>query len=252
MKRLIFNCLILTLFLCCSCFYGCKRNVTVNLQGGEIDIQQSEKIDVEQIINSKPTKEGYIFAGWYTDPEFKCKVASGTNLNKVDELYAKWISKEPIVYSVRSEEATITDSGRINQKMDKVDLFLDFDYEALMSAGYHYLKFDFSMDYWETYDGYQYVFFYSNTSCKDTTNSVSNFVASLLGINQSDPSLLASYKFEHSPGERGYYTRTGTFSATLPIELLNKSLYIRYGASGEGEDTWHNNNIYLKVTIVES
>ncbi len=40
-----------------------------------------------------PTKDGYDFDGWYTDPEFKNRVTDTTLVNASFTLYAKWVEK---------------------------------------------------------------------------------------------------------------------------------------------------------------
>ena len=50
-------------------------------------------------------------------------------------------------------------------------------------------------------------------------------------------------------GVSGWSTETVTF--TIYIDDLTDSIYIRYGASGEGDDTWYNKNVKVTITAVK-
>ncbi len=61
---------------------------------------ENEKVEVKKykanspiILPSNPVREGYIFAGWYLDPEFETTFPYQTMPGKNLHLYAKWIEK---------------------------------------------------------------------------------------------------------------------------------------------------------------
>ena len=66
--------------------------ITYKTNGGTLSSRAVKNYDVTKAVSLlKPTRKGYIFAGWYTDSKFKNKAAAikkGTTGNKT--LYAKW------------------------------------------------------------------------------------------------------------------------------------------------------------------
>ena len=249
MKKFI--CLIFLVFLFSFCLFSCGR-VTVELNGGTIDIDISDTVKIKDIIKEEPTKEGYIFGGWYSDKGMAQLVTEETEgLNKIDKVYAKWITAEEKTYNVRQDIVKITDSGRKKQHMDIVNLSKDFDYQGLKYAGYKELKIEFSFYIHEIHDGYQYVFFYSDKSCVDTS-SLDYFVSNkLFGKTPDDPSLLCSYRFEHGSGYVESMRYKYDFTAYVSLDDIKDDLYIRYGASGKYDDDWYNDNVSIKVTPIK-
>ena len=158
------------------------------------------------------------------------------------------IPENPITVNVRSEAAKITDSGRESQKMDKVLISDYFDVKAAYSAGYTTLKVTFSFEVREIDDGYQYVFFYANTTCKGN-----NFFDKLVDefYDPEDPSLLYEYRLEHGGTTKNTSWGTHTFSTSLRMSRLNDDLYIRYGASGKQNDDWQNRNVIVTFQAVK-
>ena len=113
------------------------------------------------------------------------------------------------------------------------------------------LEFDGSIEVIsEVNDGYQYVFLYSNKKCTDgnissITDALDKYV---FDKDKVDPSLMYMHKIEHSPGQQSSSWKTFSFTITLDLTLFEDDLYIRYGASGQGEDTWENKEIYVTIT----
>lgn len=159
------------------------------------------------------------------------------------------IEVEPITLTVRTESATITDSGRASQKLDVVNLSNYYNISALKNSGFTYLTVSLSLDVKEVDDGYQYVFLYYNSSCKG--NSVWDKVEDFVVGSDDDPSLLYTYKFEHGPGEKDTSWSTHSFTTTIPLDDITANLYIRYGASGKGDDNWINKNVIITVKPVK-
>ena len=155
-----------------------------------------------------------------------------------------YVKIEPLELMVRTSEATITDSGRVNQKMDTV--YLDYDYEALASLGYIYLDITVSFEAREVYDGYQYLFLYNTKDCQSSAESLAeNFVpAAGDSINQG---MLIKEQFEIGPGYRKTDWEYRSFHYVIQTNYMKDDLYLRYGANGILEDTWVNRNVKVVV-----
>lgn len=249
MKKTLY--LIIALLLCFVSLFGCNTGLSVYTDGGNLTTEPGND-DIIAILNSIPTKDGFIFGGWYADSDLTKPVNKDTEkLYQINSLYAKWITADTKSYDVRNDSATITDSGRKHQKCDTVLLNKDFDYEGLLFAGYTSFEIAFQFDVYEINDGYQYVFFYKDKNCVDTS-SIDYFINNtILGNTPDDPSLLYGYRFEHTPGASDSSTYAHSFVAHIDIKNMKDSLYIRYGASGNGEDTWVNQNVKITVTPIK-
>ncbi len=249
-----FVALLITTCLVVTTFAGCSKPTTVYLDGGVLTTL-SEDTELEELVASRPTKEGMEFAGWYSDPAFADYIVpSGITeaQKKKNTAYAKWIVvKEMQEYAIRSEEATISDSGRENQKMDRIPISSDFNVIDLVRAGYHSIEITLTLDIREIDDGYQYIFFYSNTSCARSA-SIGNFVEKyLLGTDPEDPSLITAYEHEHGPGAKYVEWETLSFGVTIDLNRLTNDVYLRYGADGSGADKWINKNITAVVVPIK-
>ena len=246
---LMFVCLIIIITLT-SC-----GKVVINLNGGTVDSSINvENSKFKEIIKTTPTKEGYVFAGWYADSNYSDYInpdAPSKQQVRKGEAYAKWIQvPEYMVYNVRTESATITDSGRSKQKMDIVHLSNEYNLVDLQRAGYIYFSVEVSLTVCEKDDGYQYVFLYSDTNCP--TENASDWInENIFGEDTPDPSLIYTYKFEHVSGDVGENWKLYTFKTQINLSELVDNLYIRYGASGKNDDTWKNKEVVVKVTPVK-
>lgn len=238
---LMFVCLIIMIALT-SC-----GKVVVNLNGGAIDSTVNvEKSKFKEIVKTIPTKEGYEFAGWYTDSNYSDYIdpnAPTKQQVRKGQAYAKWINvPESTSYNVRSETTTITDSGRSNQKMDIVYLSNDYNIVDLRRAGYKTFTVKVSLNVCEEDDGYQYVFLYKNTYCQN--QNLSDWVdENIFGDQKSDPNLLYTYQFESTSSWKTY-----SFTTIIKLDSLEDDLYIRYGASGKYNDDWKNKDIFVTIT----
>ena len=222
----------------------------------------NENLKFAEAVNLKPTRAGFVFAGWYSDealtdyiiPNFitYSQYSKGT-------LYPKWIKVDPVSYSVRTETATVTDSGRSKQKMDVVYLN-ELNMTDLKRAGYTKLQVTVSYDVREENDGYQYVFLYQDENCAQPKNEENSLADMLWGDSldkilgnkdPGDPTLLYSYKGEHGPGKKDTTWGTQKFTVTLSVEDIIDNLYIRYGASGKDEDDWLCKNIIVTITPIQ-
>ena len=71
-----------------TCKVTVPYTVKYNLNGGTNNKSNSTSYYGKKITLQNPTKKGYVFAGWYSDSNYKTKVTSFSSGNKV--LYAKW------------------------------------------------------------------------------------------------------------------------------------------------------------------
>lgn len=131
---------------------------------------------------------------------------------------------------VRSSEETINDNGRFTNPYDLVYVSSSgYTFNNLQSRGITRVHVIIELDAKEVDDGYQYIFLYDGTSESST--------------------LLGSYQFEHGVGyKRTNYNLSNapyTFVFSMQLSDLSSSYAIRYGASGNGADTWKNKNVYV-------
>ena len=96
-----------------------------------------------------------------------------------------------------------------------------------------YTKISMSIEFYahEQNDGYQYFWIYDGTSSNST--------------------ILYDKQFEHSTDSNSSTPQKYIFS-NIEIELddiLSNSVYIRYGASGNNEDTWFNYGVAVNINI---
>lgn len=241
-------------------------NSDINLESGAInivtnggDLNTDFIKDFKSAVRLIPTKEGYVFAGWYSDEEFTSKInpasPSKAHISK-GTAYAKWIVVETKTYNLRGDNdsiVTITDSGRENQTYDVVSFSSDYKINDLINSGYKKLKITVKLDVAEVDDGYQYIFLYSNTDCAGTNiSSITDaFDKYVFGKDEADPSLIYMYKFAH--GGDGAYTSWGivSFTVTIDTDRLTDDLIVRYGASGKLGDDWRNNNLVVSITPIQ-
>jgi hypothetical protein len=135
------------------------------------------------------------------------------------------------LFVVRNPPETITDSGRFNQTYDTVNFYSlygpQYDLASLLTQGYKTMTVEITMDVREVNDGYQYIFIYDDTS---TTTR------------------LRGAQFEHTPGEKNTAWKTYVFYLEVAVANLNNNDFvIRYGASGQFEDDWQNENIQVQI-----
>ena len=71
-----------------TCKVTVPYTVKYNLNGGTNNKSNPTSYYGKKITLQNPTKKGYVFAGWYSDSNYKTKVTSFSSGNKV--LYAKW------------------------------------------------------------------------------------------------------------------------------------------------------------------
>ena len=232
------------------------QTITVELNGGYSDFIIEDDTTFDDLVKHKPIKDGFVFAGWYSDANLNDYIDPDLVLSEQrnkGKLYAKWITVESVTYQVRSNEVTITDSGRAKQQLDIVYLSQDYDLAELRRAGYTALNVTISLYLREVDDGYQYVFLYSDKNCAHTESALEKLVEGLIvgeGTDE-DPSLLCTKKYEHTPGECDTNWAVLSFEVPISLDRLTDNLYIRYGASGKNDDHWRNKDVVVTVTPVK-
>ena len=162
------------------------------------------------------------FISWCSDAALTHEITSiSASRTGTVNIYARWRYVSP--GGSRYSDYTITDSGRFNQRYDTVTIGMTWElpgYNALKAMGFKYLVLQIELTAWEVNDGYQYIFIYDGES--------------------KDAKLLADKKFEISSSSAKVLP---VFTFIIDIEQLKNVdvLYVRYGASGNGSDTWHTN-----------
>lgn len=194
------------------------------VEGYDLDISQyTAAFTYSAAIGQKP----FEFIGWCSDAKLTKRILKIPSTQRGDiSLYARWSRVTPV--SGRFGKYTINDSGRFNQKYDTVWIEND-DCGALLNMGFQYLVLHIQMDVSNKWQGYRYVFPYDGTG---------------EGANQ----LCSSYQFTDKT--------TGTINFTFVIDLNKvkdvKEICIRYGASGNFEDDWYNDNFKIARQYVGS
>lgn len=79
-------------------FYNVSFIIQEGTESIQIKVRYGEKIDIKSIDN--PTRDGYIFDGWFTEPECYDEFDFTKTISSNTKIYAKWIPK---VYTVRFE-----------------------------------------------------------------------------------------------------------------------------------------------------
>lgn len=130
-------------------------------------------------------------------------------------------------------EYKITDSGRFKQKCDVIDIASEYgiSLSILKLLGYNKIsRIKITLDVKEEDDGYQYLFLYNGAS--------------------DSSELLKEIKFEHGSGYKNKNYLTHTFYVyNINLSKLDDILVVRYGASGNWEDTWKNKNLKIEFTF---
>lgn len=248
MKKVI--ALLLLSLILATLLTACGNKLSYDLDGGTLATTFEKSPSLQDIVNTVPTKEGFVFAGWYGDEAFTDYIDPAAITEAQAEAncaYAKWITvPASAFFDIRKDSATITDSGRANQKMDMVPLSRYYNVTDLKRAGYSSFKVTVSLSLCEVDDGYQYIFLYKNAQCKDAGSVVGWIDKNILG-NDDDPYLIYAHKYEHTPGAADGSWDTVSFETVITLDQLEQDLYLRYGASGNSDDTWRNKDVSVEI-----
>jgi hypothetical protein len=139
--------------------------------------------------------------------------------------------------TIREGSIKVTDSGQFNQRIDVVDFgVFGINLEELKQNGYKTISFYIQLNVREIDDGYQHIFIYNSP-------------------NKSDDYLIASLRFEHSPGKKDgnwwVHKESELKFEGLPLnKFMNNEFIIRYDASGDWwTDDWENKDLKIKLVI---
>lgn len=159
-------------------------------------------------------------------------IASGSSYacKGYDEIFnIEWILITPYnagTYT-RNGEYTITDNGVFSQSYDNV-----FTFSNEVTNLYRTARITVQFTAREKDDGYQHVMLYDGASSGST--------------------LLAERIFEHGGSKKE--TSPARYEFVFEIDILylsNKSLCVRYSASGFGADTWYNSAMTCSIILYE-
>ncbi len=210
----------------------------VYLDAGEgVDCAASANVVYgEKVRLPKPSREGYLFGGWYVNG---AKVTDGSGNGDVWRLdgaalaTARWL-KSSATFS-DSESYVITDSGRDDQHKDRVDLsaLLGAPIADYIAAGATKLQVYYSVEIAEINDGYQYLFL-SNDSRGKTFSSA----------------LLFTECIQHGVLHKDCNSYLHEGVVTVPLCKVADTVYLLYGASGWLDDDWNRNSVKVTFTVL--
>ena len=115
-------------------------SITFNSHGGSDVSNITRDIDEELGNLDSPTREGYIFDGWYKESSYTNKVSARTIVKGAMELHAKWvINNFPYVYGPYNEEFTCTGSNYIDTD---VPLYTNTNWQKDYEIGFTITEYD--------------------------------------------------------------------------------------------------------------
>lgn len=188
----------------------------------------------ETISLSEPYQDNpdYLFNNWATSIPVTMPENDLT-------IFADCVRKNIMNKTIRTSEYTITDSGRMEQSYDSIDIGSLSKYQIIdyKNAGCTKVKITIKIDVAEIDDGYQYLFLYDNLADSTTEQT----------LKQKDGSN-CSVQIDHSGSGIGttYTTYTYEFEINLS-EFQTSNLVIRYGADGKNDDDWKNKNLIISL-----
>lgn len=233
----------------------CVYSIKYNPNGGTIIGNTQNEYTIQSSFDL-PTahKENELFVGWFDEYNNKITKITSTTVGNLN-LTARY-TKTSFQKDLRSETASITDTGIEKQTYDIIDLSRYVNLETLKKYGYNTIEITVTMDVREEYDGYQHCYLYSDSyvGVDKSNQSLKGIIYKyMLGKQEQvdDPYFLVSKVFEHGAGERNGNWETYDMTFTLDInDLIDLGkLYIRYSASGMlpgfGINTWQNKNVSI-------
>ena len=115
MKRILYFVLIMALCLCALMLSSCEKTYEIiyKLDGGVNSAENpSEYQKGETVKLNFPEKDGYMFAGWYSEPEHENLIME-INADTKDDitLYARWERVEDVL-TLELDEKTLAYSDR--------------------------------------------------------------------------------------------------------------------------------------------
>lgn len=222
--------------------FNIRINETANLMPGNGIVL----LFISAKINSiTPNSPHLIFLGWYLDMGFNLRLSFIQNyISRSINVYAKW--RCDYNYNNRSGDYTISLENGDGCDIDYYDISptgLGFDnfYDKLKSLGIKKLAFNFKIAIREISDGYQHIYI---ANSRPQTNDDGTVIM--------DNILWSVTDIEHGAGVKR--TSTGYYTHTVFIDIDDikdtPSLFVLYGASGNGDDSWVTSKISMSVMFV--
>lgn len=135
----------------------------------------------------------------------------------------------------RSQEYVIKDTGRFNQSFDEVNLNnFGIIVSDCIAQGFTKMYIELQFDVAEKNDGYRYVFLYQKEK------------------KAADNILLFTEQFDYENLQTDYINRKIEINSIDLINIIDNKFFIRYGASGTGNDTWYNKNLMIKIKLIRN
>lgn len=234
--------------------------LTINLYDSKSSLTLYSTVEMvggETYTLNKFSSDTYnVFMGWYKlcedtfsgslpKKEYRYTYADGTSISPWTETsaidlvavygggtvtIASWYSRDSVY--------TITDAGRFYQSFDTVDLgdYCEYSLAELYGLGYKAIYLTVQLNIWEVNDGYQYIFIYSVDKNADGSET---------------ETLLTSIEIEHGGSTKDTSSKRYNFHfEVLLSENMSNTLRIRYGAAGNFEDDWKNQEIDVWVSAM--
>lgn len=107
--------------------------VTFNTNGGSVVSSQTVESGKTATEPTAPTKDGYIFGGWFTDSNFTTAFTFSTAITADITLYAKWIEASKPTYTVTfstdgaETKQTVAEGEKVSKPTDPTKTGYTFD-----------------------------------------------------------------------------------------------------------------------------
>ena len=135
-KKLLF---VLIFVFALTTFIACEKNeeksdkivITYDSQGGSSVEKTTLTVDTAKdfTLPENPTKEGYIFAGWYLDQNFKREFKSLDAVPSEITLYAKWINPNDLTNTGISFSLVFEEEYNVDLHITPQQSVSDYDYD---------------------------------------------------------------------------------------------------------------------------
>ena len=175
--------------------------LTFNTNGGSETASQTIDYNTIPVRPAEPTKNGFVFAGWYTDEELTSEYAFTTPLTENTTLYAKWSEKLVFTTIPTASNVTVTVDGRTITA-------------TVVADNYEYLL-------WDMGDGSEPVKTYTN-SIAYTYSSDGDYTVKVTAYNSKGQSETISQDISVSEGDsdKGSSSDGSNIIMTAGIVLL--------------------------------
>ena len=235
-------------------------NINYHLDGGTNHTDAEEKFTIhDTIVLKEPTREGYIFEGWYLNSSFNEKIESFSETNKDIDVYAKWTAIESNIYldfngGLNDEEldgitVTFISSDIIIKTVElhsgDILEYFEFDGSSYLFKGWYLDKdctiyFDFSQNLYEDTTLYAGLEYFSN-SYKSLNkvnptqyNSSTSYISYTMQNTSGSDVLYAYFNVNKTSTYKIYYSSSyssSTYSVYFKIYNLTSGVTIKSNSS---------------------